>query len=78
MPCNICIYLATYRVTVGELPYTALGDTYVYGDSNQIVGWLNGLGDGSHLTYRTLGFGSDEYHNNLPPCLPAYLWVRTN
>ena len=67
-----------HQITVGELPYTELGTTYVYGDSNQIVGWLNGLGDGSHLTYRALRFGSDEYHNNLPPCLTAYLWVRTN
>lgn len=67
-----------HQLTVGELPYTELGITYVYGDSNQIVGWLNGLGDGSHLEYRTLRFGSNEYHNNLPPCLPAYLWVRTN
>lgn len=67
-----------HQITVGELPHTELGDTYVYSNSNQIVGWLNGLGDGSHLTYRALRFGSDEYHNNLPPCLPAYLWVRTN
>lgn len=66
-----------HQLTVGELPYTQLGATYVYSDSNQIVGWLNGLGDGSHLTYKYLNFGGNEYHNNLPPCLPAYLWRRT-
>lgn len=68
--------LATQIIAVGELPYVELGKTYAYSDSNQIVGWLNGLGDGLHLTYLDLSFGGDKYHNNLPPCLPAYLWRR--
>lgn len=72
-----CLPLEKNCLAVGELPYTELGTTYVYGDSNQIVGLLNGLGDGSHLTFRGFAFGGDKYHNNVSPCIAAYVWKRT-
>lgn len=81
--------LATQIIAVGELPKTKVYATY--GDGSLITisctgegvrvlnidsfNWSknNGTVDGGNVC---ISFGSSLYHNNISPCLCAYLWRR--
>lgn len=84
--------MATYRVAVGELPqfnteftvYATLGtNNEVPSNCSMPYRWhdiasgsgVNGVGS-YNITTPTIG--GNVRHNNVSPCLGAYLWKRTS
>ena len=76
-----------HQLTVGELPKTTA--PVCYKDGNPMTTSCSGSGtkvvnitfwkwsyntDGANMS---VSFGDDELHNNVAPCISAYLWVRT-
>ncbi len=71
--------MATYCVTVGEMPshnhpiasYTATGGTFLTlldHENAYDYGWKDNV---------IKSAGGNQYHNNVSPCVGAYLWHRT-
>jgi hypothetical protein len=76
-----------HQLTVGELPKIEGSFPGLYTDSFQLdcsgcVGGVQGFTKSQHGTATgtwgfKISFGSDKYHNNVAPCIAAYLWKRT-
>lgn len=76
-----------HQLTVGELPKIEGSFPGLYTDSFQLdcsgcVDGVQGFTKSQHGTATgtwgfKISFGSDKYHNNVAPCIAAYLWKRT-
>lgn len=90
--CRI-IYLATYRLAVGELPkiegnfgcavpvyHTTFANGVFHGmDFGDKTGIVTNGSDRNGIVYGYhIEFGSNQYHNNTAPVVACFCWRRTS
>ena len=85
------LYLEAYCLAVGELPeikgtFGCSVPTYHVNFANGVFAGMNfgtnqsniaQAGDVSTVYGYRLSFGDNQRHNNVAPCVSAYLWQRT-
>lgn len=71
-----------HQLTVGELPKIKPSSAdHLWNSGKDGTGNGNAVNWSNHGSFNIFGvfnsFGNDEYHNNVSPAMPVYLWNRT-